>query len=133
MYKKDDDDKRETPPLNTKGILTNRVMSVMIVAILLVTFSAIMVQTEVTRQSPGMSGSSMMRVQRSAPIMPKSMIANEEQADEIMVSAGSTVGAEVLNALDEAEKSIPDGSVEKMLVHRGTLSLQAHKEVSSRK
>ena len=60
----------------------------MIVAILLVTFSAIMVQTEETRQSPGMSGSSMMRVQRSAPLMPKSMIANEEQADEIMVSAG---------------------------------------------
>jgi hypothetical protein len=42
MYKKDDDDdERETPPLtNTKGnILTmNRFMSVMIVAILLVTF-----------------------------------------------------------------------------------------------
>jgi flagellar biogenesis protein FliO len=81
MYKKDDDDnERETPPLtNTKGILTmNRFMSVMIVAILLVTFSAIMVQTQETRQSPGMSGSSMMRVQRSAPLMPKSMIANEE-------------------------------------------------------
>jgi hypothetical protein len=130
MYKKDDDDnERETPPLtNTKGILTmNRFMSVMIVAILLVTFSAIMVQTQETRQSPGMSGSSVMRVQRSAPLMPKSMIANEEQADEIMVSEGSTVGTEVLNALDEAEKSIPDGSVEKMLVHHGSLSLQAHK------
>lgn len=44
-----------------------------------------------------------------------------------MVSEGSTVGTEVLNALDEAEKSIPDGSVEKMLVHHGSLSLQAHK------
>lgn len=128
------DDERKYSKAKNKKML-NRVYWTL-AAILVLSTSAIMVQTEQQTHFDSYRMSRPMEVsimgsRESAPMT--EIIAEEEEAftpkRAARLKSSSTMGKDVLMALDESMKNIPDHSdnVERMLVHRGHLSLQAWK------